>query len=232
MNGKTWAIFIIIVVAVIGGMVYIATQNRLDVSNIGTEAAAKSLPAEERSGNIADHTFGSTAPKITIVEYGDYQCPGCRTTAPEVKRLTDKYKEHVQLIFRNFPIASLHPNARAAAAVAEAAGKQGKFWEMHDLLYTNQEVWGAAQLKDRTELFIGYAQQLGLNMDEFDRDVASDAVNKKISFDTAVGRLQQVDATPTLILNGEKLKLEDADGMEKAIRDALTKVGVTLPTEQ
>lgn len=232
MNGKTWAIFITIVVAVIGGMVYIATQNRLDVSNIGTEAAAKSLPAEERSGNIADHTFGSTAPKITIVEYGDYQCPGCRTTAPEVKRLTDKYKEHVQLIFRNFPIASLHPNARAAAAVAEAAGKQGKFWEMHDLLYTNQEAWGAAQLKDRTELFIGYAQQLGLNMDEFDRDVASDAVNKKISFDTAVGRLQQVDATPTLILNGEKLKLEDADGMEKAIRDALTKAGVTLPTEQ
>ena len=132
MNGRTWAVFIVIVVAVIGGMVYMARQDKLDVSDVGKDKAAGVLAAEDRNGNIEEHVLGKKDAKVVIVEYGDYQCPGCSTAAPKAKAVAEKYKDNVALIFRNFPIATIHPNARAAAAAAEAAGFQGKFWEMHD----------------------------------------------------------------------------------------------------
>ena len=126
-------------------MIYISTQNRLNVSDINNDQLNTIIGAESRNGDIADHEIGSKSPKVTIIEYADYQCPGCSAAAPKAKALAEKYKDHVRLIFRNFPIASSHPNARAAAAVAEAAGLQGKFWEMNKLLYTNQDAWKKRQ---------------------------------------------------------------------------------------
>ena len=106
MNKKSWIIFAIIVVAIVGGMIYISTQNRLNVSDINNDQLNTIIGAESRNGDIADHEIGSKSPKVTIIEYADYQCPGCSAAAPKAKALAEKYKDHVRLIFRNFPIAS------------------------------------------------------------------------------------------------------------------------------
>ena len=232
MNGRTWAVFIVIVVAVIGGMVYMARQDKLDVSDVGKDKAAGVLAAEDRNGNIEEHVLGKKDAKLIIVEYGDYQCPGCSTAAPQAKAVAEKYKDNVALIFRNFPIATIHPNARAAAAAAEAAGFQGKFWEMHDLIYANQDTWSQASTNDRTEIFLGYARQLGLKEEQFKEGLSDARITKKINFDVAIARTQGVTGTPTFYINGELVEsTNDADYLENAVKEALKKAGVEVKEE-
>ena len=232
MNGRTWAVFIVIVVAVIGGMVYMARQDKLDVSDVGKDKAAGVLAAEDRNGNIEEHVLGKKDAKVVIVEYGDYQCPGCSTAAPKAKAVAEKYKDNVALIFRNFPIATIHPNARAAAAAAEAAALQGKFWEMHDLIYANQDAWSQASTNDRTEIFLGYARQLGLKEEQFEEELSDARITKKINFDVAIARTQGVTGTPTFYINGELVEsTNDADYLETAVKEALKKAGVEVKEE-
>ena len=232
MNGRTWAVFIVIVVAVIGGMVYMARQDKLDVSDVGKDKAAGVLAAEDRNGNIEEHVLGKKDAKLIIVEYGDYQCPGCSTAAPKAKAVAEKYKDNVALIFRNFPIATIHPNARAAAAAAEAAGFQGKFWEMHDLIYANQDTWSQASTNDRTEIFLGYARQIGLKEEQFKEGLSDARITKKINFDVAIARTQGVTGTPTFYINGELVEsTNDADYLETAVKEALKKAGVEVKEE-
>lgn len=218
MNKKSWIIFAIIVVAIVGGMIYISTQNRLNVSDINNDQLNTIIGAESRNGDIADHEIGSKSPKVTIIEYADYQCPGCSAAAPKAKALAEKYKDHVRLIFRNFPIASSHPNARAAAAVAEAAGLQGKFWEMNKLLYTNQDAWKNANITDRDNIFKSYAEQLKLNIDQYKTDIASNKVKNKIDFDMALGRKHGVAATPTFYVNGKNTEMDSSGSIESSVR--------------
>ena len=228
MNKKSWIIFAIIVVAIVGGMIYISTQNRLNVSDINNDQLNTIIGAESRNGDIADHEIGSKSPKVTIIEYADYQCPGCSAAAPKAKALAEKYKDHVRLIFRNFPIASSHPNARAAAAVAEAAGLQGKFWEMNKLLYTNQDAWKNANITDRDNIFKSYAEQLKLNIDQYKTDIASNKVKNKIDFDMALGRKHGVAATPTFYINGKNTEMDSSGSIESSVKEALKKAGVEV----
>ena len=228
MNKKSWIIFAIIVVAIVGGMIYISTQNRLNVSDINNDQLNTIIGAESRNGDIADHEIGSKSPKVTIIEYADYQCPGCSAAAPKAKALAEKYKDHVRLIFRNFPIASSHPNARAAAAVAEAAGLQGKFWEMNKLLYTNQNAWKNANITDRDNIFKSYAEQLKLNIDQYKTDIASNKVKNKIDFDMALGRKHGVAATPTFYINGKNTEMDSSGSIESSVKEALKKAGVEV----
>ena len=228
MNKKSWIIFAIIVVAIVGGMIYISTQNRLNVSDINNDQLNTIIGAESRNGDIADHEIGSKSPKVTIIEYADYQCPGCSAAAPKAKALAEKYKDHVRLIFRNFPIASSHPNARAAAAVAEAAGLQGKFWEMNKLLYTNQDAWKNANATERDNIFKSYAEQLKLNIDQYKTDIASNRVKNKIDFDMALGRKHGVAATPTFYINGKNTEMDSSGSIESSVKEALKKAGVEV----
>ncbi|OJU88284.1 hypothetical protein BGO17_04590 [Candidatus Saccharibacteria bacterium 49-20] len=154
---------------------------------------------------MADHTKGSENNKILLIEYGDYQCPSCSGAYPNVNTLMEEYGDDVTLVFRNFPLTAIHPNARAAAAVAEAAGLQGKFWEMHDKLYVSQNDWSGLDASKRTTVFNSYAQDLGLDMDKFNADVAGKEAGQKINFDMALGKSVDVAATPTFFLNGKKL---------------------------
>ncbi len=102
--------------------------------------------ATNDNGNIADHEFGGADAKVTIIEYGDYQCPACGTAAPVMREVSHQYKDKgVSMIFRNFPLTTIHPNALAAASAAEAAGLQNKFWEMHDKLYATQSELGKSR---------------------------------------------------------------------------------------
>lgn len=205
MSKKAWIIFGVVVVLLFGVLVYVSSKGKIDVKNVDTN---KIQPASQQSGDIADHVFGKKDSKIVLVEYGDFQCPGCAGAYPNLKTISEKYKDKIAFVFRNFPLTSIHPNARAAAAAAEAAGLEGKYWEMHDILYTNQKNWQSSTVAERTPLFAGYAKEVGIDNATFEKALTSLSINEKISFDQALGRKINVSATPTILLNGEKLSDE------------------------
>lgn len=233
MDAKRWIVFIVIVVAVIGGMVYVSSQDRLDLSDINEAKRAGIIGPEERNGEIGDHVSGNKDAKVVLVEYGDYQCPGCRLIVPKVKEVTEKYADDVAFVYRNFPITQIHPNARAAAAAVEAAGLQGKFWPMHELVYEKQTDWQSSNPSERLDFFATYADQLGLDTEKFREDVASSQINKKITFDVAVGRLQSVTGTPAFFVNGKSIDdlTENDDAIEDAIKKALKDEGIEVKQE-
>ena len=206
MSKKTWIIFAAVCIIVLGTLVYFSTKDRLDVSDIDT---SKAVTANEQSGNIADHVYGNKDSKVVFIEYGDYQCPGCGAAFTPVKDTVEKYKDKIAFVFRNFPLTSIHPNAKAAAAAAEAAGLQGKFWEMHSKLYENQDSWNQLNVQDRTNYFIEQATDLKLNIDTFKQDVAAANVNKKINFDIALGKKSEITSTPSFFIGDQKLSEDD-----------------------
>ena len=162
-----------------------------------------------------DHVLGSPDSPVTVLEYGDYQCPYCRGAARDVHEMLDRYPGTVRFVFRNFPIPQLHPQAEQAAEAAEAAAAQGKFWEMYELL-----------LQPASHLDLGsllrYAERLGLDVDWFRTDVTGKAHAARIERDVREGLQNGVNATPKFYVNGQridgKLPLE---GVEDAIRAAV-----------
>jgi protein-disulfide isomerase len=220
---KAWIIFAAVCVVVLAGLVYFSNRNKLDVSNVD---GAKVLSASSESGNIADHVYGKADSKVVLVEYGDFQCPGCGAAYEPVKTITEKYKDKIAFVFRNFPLSSIHPNARAAAAAAESAGLQGKYWEMHDELYSNQNAWQSLDAEKRAAYFEDIAKKLELNVDTFKESLGKDTVLGKINFDLALGKAAGVSSTPSFYINGEKLdpytdEQFDEAKVEKAIKDKL-----------
>jgi len=153
---------------------------------------------------VTNHTFGDNKKGVTLVEYGDYECPICEAYYQPLKQVTEQYKTDIHFQFRNLPLSSIHRNAFAAARASEAAAKQNKYWEMHDLLYENQSDW--AESTAPQTIFNGYAKQLGLNTDKFKQDYSSQAVNDAINADIAAfNKTGQEMATPTFFLNGRYL---------------------------
>ncbi len=217
-NKKTWIIFIVICVAVLGGLVFVSRSQKVDVSGVDTSSV---LAASDASGNIGDHVYGNKDSKVVLVEYGDFQCPSCEAAYPIVKQVKSEYKDKIAFIFRNNPLPTLHPNAKAAAAAAEAAGLQGKFWEMHDKLYDLQDSWSNQATSERTNTFVSYAKTIGVsNLDKFKADMSSDAVNKKISYDLSLGQKIGVTGTPTFTLGKDTLDADQrtsVDALKKAI---------------
>ena len=212
MNKYGWIIFSVVVVGLLGGLIIWtrSTNPAVDVSTVNNNSI---LAATVDSGNIADHVEGKADSKVLLVEYGDFQCPSCGSAYPNVKTLMEEYGDRIALVFRNFPLTSIHPNAKAAAAAAESAGLQGKFWEMHDLLYQNQSAWETLDTSKRTDAFVSFASQLQLDTAKFTTDLSNADVNKKISFDMALGKANSASATPTFYLNGEKLDETTAGGI-------------------
>lgn len=212
MSRTTWIVFILICVGLLGGLILVSRGAKLNVEDIDLHQIQQ---AANDNGNIADHVFGDPEAKVTIIEYGDYQCPGCSTAAPVMRAVAEDYQDKgVRLVFRNFPLATIHPNARAAAAAAEAAGLQGKFWEMHDLIYSEQAAWENLGSTERTNKFTDYAQSLGLDVDRFTTDLTSEEVSKKIDFDAALARKAGASGTPAIYVNGDlvsDLRVEDGE---------------------
>jgi protein-disulfide isomerase len=135
---------------------------------------------------------------VTIVEFGDFQCPACGVVNPVVNKLLQNYKGKITLIFREFPLP-MHSNSQPAAQAAEAAGAQGKFFEMHDLIYANQKEW--SESKDPLPFFVSYAQQLHLDVAQFKNDVTSKKYAQKIQKDIDDGFALNVNETPTFFIN-------------------------------
>lgn len=202
MSKNTWIIFAVVCVGIIAGLVFLSRGGQLDVSAIDVN---KIQPASEKNGQIADHVYGKKDSKVVLIEYGDYQCPGCGTAAPVLKAVSEKYKDQIAFVFRNFPLYSAHPNALAAATTAEASAKQGKFWEMHDALYENQSEWSSLSSADRTDYFVNLANSLSIDGNKLRTDLANESIKQKIDFDVALGKKVGVTGTPAIYLNGEKL---------------------------
>jgi len=164
----------------------------------------------------------NTAPlKVTMVEFGDYQCPACYLAHLSLKAVLKDYNNSVNFVYRNFPL-SQHANAMIAARAAEAAADQGKFWEMHDKLYETQQQWQDLPKPDDT--FISYAKDLGLNADQFKSDIASTKYDARINADRADGIASGVNSTPTFYINNLKFKGALSYGdFVKAIEEELKK---------
>lgn len=224
MSTKAWIIFAVITVGFLGGLVFLNQKDKIDVSKVDH---TKIVGASAENGNIADHVFGSRDQKVMLIEYGDFQCPACASAFPVLKEVKEKFKDDMTFIFRNNPLTAIHPNARVGAAAAEAAGLQGKFWEMHDLLFQNQNAWSQASIDKRAGLFESYAKTIGVkDLNKFKSDLGSKQVTDKIDFDLALGKKVQVQGTPTITLNGEKLEAETWSSVAKmteAIEEALKK---------
>lgn len=228
MDRTRWIIFAVIAILVLGGLVFLSTRNRVDVSNIDANAI---YTVEE---GIGDHVIGDADSEVVLIEYGDFQCPGCQSLAPKLKPLVEHYSDHIAFTYRHFPLTNTHPNALAAAAAAEAAGKQGAFYPMHDLLFENQANWREASAESRTDIFRGYAEQLNLDTEAF-VDALSDAdISEKIRRDQSLAREIGATSTPTVVLNGETVDNqhwgEDTVGLERQLRDAIRATGQELPS--
>jgi len=142
-----------------------------------------------------DHVQGSTTAPVTLVEYGDYECPYCGEAYPIVKEIQERFGDGLRFVFRNFPISTAHPHAERAAEAAEAADAQGRFWEMHDHLYENQRHLGDDDL-------LSYADQLGLDADLFAKALSEHAYADRVHRDFMSGVRSGVNGTPTFYING------------------------------
>lgn len=200
MTSKGWIIFIGIIILAIGGAVYVSRQDKASIgANVDINTVQK---ASAESGNIADHAFG-TGTKVTLIGYGDYQCPGCGSAAPIIKELTEKYKDKLTFVFRN-KMMPYHQNARAAASFAEAAGLQGKYWEMHEKLYETQNTWtNLSAGNERTNYFANLVKEIGGDPEKAKAVVESEDIAKKLSFDDALSDKRGVTGTPSFYLNGK-----------------------------
>ncbi len=166
----------------------------------------KDTNAPATNASATNHTQGNGA--VTLIEYGDFECPYCGTFYPVLKQVKEKYGDKITFQFRHFPIISAHPNAMIAHRAAEAAGKQGKFFEMHDLLYENQMRWSAQAGTSQTaatSIVESYAEQLGLNIEQFKTDAASSAINDLIQADVKAGQELRVTGTPTFFIGDKKI---------------------------
>lgn len=155
---------------------------------------------------------------VQVVEFGDYQCPACAQTNPDVERLKEEYKGKISFTYSHFPLPG-HPNARPAAEAAEAAGAQGKFWEMHAMLFAAQTQW--ASLSDPTSIFAQYAEELELDREKFTEDLKANAHKERISRDQSDGYAVGVTGTPTFFINGKQQSSFDYDTLKTAIEAEL-----------
>jgi protein-disulfide isomerase len=208
---RRFLLILVALVLVFGGFIYFNKKGDESDSNGNTTAQP------------SNHTYGNGKKNVTIVEYADFQCPACAGYFPIIKQVKEQYKEDVTFQFVNFPLDSIHPNARAAHRAGEAASNQGKFWEMHDLLYENQQSW--AGLTDVQSVFEGYAQQLNLNIEQYKTDVAKSETNDIINADISEGQKLKVSSTPTFFINGAQIEEtpRDVAGFAKLIDEAISK---------
>ena len=161
---------------------------------------ARNAVASEVGGGESVHVRGHSDAPVTLVEFGDFQCPPCANLAEAINQLERDYRSRLRVVFRHFPLAN-HQHAREAALASEAAGLQGRFWEMHDLLYREQPVWSNAP--DVWVLFSAYAGMLGLDIDRFKKDMESDKAKARVGFDEEQAVTLDVRSTPTIFINNQ-----------------------------
>jgi len=206
---KRFLFILAAIVIVFGGLlVFNKRETNTPTENGGKETA-----------ELTQHKLeGSSG--VVLIEYGDFQCPSCGQYHPLLKELKQKYKGKVTFQFRHYPLVEIHQNALVSARAAEAAAMQGKFWEMHDMLFENQTSWSDST--NPTPIFEGYAEKLGLDMDKFRTDIKSEQTNDIVQADRAEARRLGYQSTPTFELNGQKIdNPASLDAFTKLLDDAI-----------
>ncbi len=210
MSKQFWAIIIIIALGFIGLVSFSGSKSTTKTNTVTAQPSS--------------HTLGTSAKGVKLVEFADYECPYCQAVAPIIKQVQAEFKDRVVFQFSNFPLTNVHVNAFSAARASEAASLQGKFWEMHDVLYdaNNWKAWTTAT--NPTVQYETYATQLGLNLAQFKTDFASSKVNDAINADKSEATKLNVQGTPTYFLNGVETKINPtvAD-FQKVLNAALAK---------
>lgn len=210
MKKHFWKIFIVGAVLLLGVSIVIAQQ--------AGQKANEGVVVES-------HIKGNEAATVELVEYSDFQCPACGQFYPLLKEVMADYGDDLKFEYRHFPLTAIHPYAAPAARAAEAAGQQGKFWEMHDLLFENQSVWSRAGQAD--PYFIQYAEELGLDIDTFRRHLGSSILSQAVVDDLRDAQNKGFTGTPTFLLNGERMKFGTYDEFRQQIENALGIVSTT-----
>lgn len=205
MDKRFWLILTAVIAVLIGIFVLTGGKDNGTQTNFGGDATQ----VQED-----DHIVNPQASRdVVLIEYGDFECPGCGALYPVLKQVEAEFADSVTFIFRHFPLTTIHQNAFAAHRAAEAAGRQGKFFAMHDLLYENQEVWNGPSSADpagvsieaATSTFEQFASQLELDIDQFRADFASEDVAGFINRQVDSGQQLRLTSTPSLLLNGETI---------------------------
>jgi NhaA family Na+:H+ antiporter len=203
-----------------GAMLYRAKQRAIPTASTTSTRVDKTISetADTFEGKAA-HVRGAPDAPVTLEVFGDFQCPSCAMISGVISKLEQEYGPRLRVVFRHFPLA-MHPHAMDAAQAAEAAGLQGRFWEMHDMLYQYQSVWSKAS--DPGRLFETYAASLGLDVERFREDSKSNEVRTRIVVEGEDGDSRGVKNTPTLFVNGQEARAAfTAERLREAIDAAL-----------
>lgn len=210
MNNKNYFIAFGVAVVIIIGTWLFGVGN----SN-STNTEITPVAVDETVSVIQEHTKGNKEAVVKLVEYSDLQCPACGVYYPIVKQIVEEFSDSVLFEYRHFPLRSIHPNAQGAALATEAAGLQGKFWEMHDILFENQKEWSG---KNGNDIFNVYAEEIGLDVLKFESDLSfNEDIKNKVENDYQSGLDLKVNATPTFFLNGVKIENPRSYGEFKSI---------------
>ena len=218
----------VVLVAVIAAVLLMSRSGGTDTPAPAQNSTA-SFPAQQtrapQPGAPNPWAKGGASAKVTLEEFSDFQCPACGGLEPGLRRVVKEYGDNVRLVFRNFPLSG-HKYAFQASRAAEAAGQQGKFWEMHDMLYDNQKEWSDS-MEPRVQ-FDSYATRLGLDVQRFKADMERADLTERIKADYARGMSLGVKGTPTVYLNGRELvpgKLITEEDLRREIDAALGTAG-------
>lgn len=203
-NIITWTSIGVVVVGIIW---LIAVSSKGGGSNVAVAAVTAD-----------DHIRGVQTAPVVLIEYSDFQCPACGSYFPIVQGLKVTYGDQLAVVYRNYPLTQLHQYAQLAAQAAEAAARQGKYWEMHDLLFDRQKSWSTAS--DVKQTFIDYAKELKLDEATFKNDLESSTVKDRVTRDITSGNAVSITGTPTFFLNGEKIANPNGEAAFKQLIDA------------
>jgi len=185
-----------------GALLFHMKQQRIAAARAAAAAAAAKASPSRKVGADPPHVRGSTKAAVTLEEFGDFECRPCGDLSPVLEKIEQDYGADLRVVFRQFPLA-MHRHALEAARASEAAGLQGHFWEMHDLLYRNRFIWPGAPAARKA--FEDYAKSVGLDLERFKRDKDSEQVNARIDADRQRGASLGVDRTPVLFINNRQV---------------------------
>lgn len=188
---RLWGGVALGIIVLLGGLFFLSSPATAPAGKTQADAVSET-----------DWVRGDTkTAKAVLIEYSDFQCPACGMYHDLLKQLQTDTNGDIALVYRHFPLTAIHPNAKLAAQAAEAAGIQGKFFEMHDELFGNQDDW--SEVRDPRDLFVGYAKKIGINEEQFRADIDSDVVKEKVAAAERAGQKVGIRGTPSFFMNGE-----------------------------
>ncbi len=220
-----------IFLATVVGIWWISQSDDSSTAQSNTANNNSTQPKDNRIANYNNapagatpaHFKGSATSPVVIEEFADFQCPTCAVVHPKMNEINAKYGSRVKFIFRNFPLTNIHPNAYGAAVASEAAGLQGKFWQMQDILFRNQSQWSNSQ--NAKQQFEDYAQKIGLDVERFSNDMLAMNTKQRVDFDIQRARALNITSTPTVLINGAPVPFQqmEVDQMSTLIDAELAK---------